>query len=145
MKQALVFAVVVAFTFGSCGSVPPAGIGNPNPGTGSLVAFPTHPEPTSGHNMALLQGKLIVSGGCLRIGPGYGPGDTVLIYWPYGYSYRDTTEGISVFDGRGRFVATVGDYLSLAGGEYRDDITGGRCKGPTWNAGSVDPAPGLAP
>lgn len=145
MKQALGFAVIMAFTFGSCNSVPLAEIGKPNPGTGSLTAFPTHPESTSGHDLALLQGRLILSGGCLRLRPDYLPEHTVLIYWPYGYSYRDTAKGIRIFDEQGRFIATVGDYLSIAGGEYHRDITGGRCKGPTWNAGSVDPAPGLDP
>lgn len=138
MKQLSVAAVVLIFILLGCGP-------SSNPAPPLLAAFPTHPEPTSGHDQALLQGKLIVSGGCLRLRLDYLPEDTFLIYWPYGYSYRENAKGIKVFDEAGRFVATVGDYLSLVGGEYYGDITGGRCKGLTWNAGSVNPAPGLAP
>jgi len=145
MKQALVFAVVLVLTFGSCDLALPIGPGEPNTDAGSLTAFPTHPEPESGHDAALLQGQLIKSGGCLRLQTAYSSEDTHLIYWPYGYSYREDEKSIKVFDETGRFVATVGDYLSLGGGEYRGDITEGLCEGLTWNAGSVDPAPGLAP
>lgn len=131
----------------ACSSTPVGKPSEPNPGInlGSLVAFPTHPEPAGGHDLALLQGKLVVTEGCLRLQPNYEPAGTYLIYWPYGYSYRDNAKGVEVFDEQGRFVANAGDYLSLAGGEYRGDVTKGLCEGPTWNAGSVDSAPGLAP
>lgn len=119
---------------------------NPGTGLGSLVAFPTHPEPSGGgHDMALLQGKLIVVDSCLRLQLDYKPVGSFLIYWPYGYSYRDNAKGIEVFDEQSRFVASVGDYLSLVGGEHGSNVTKGLCEGPTWNAGGVDPAPGLAP
>lgn len=146
MKQAVFVAIWVLFAIVGWDSPSTTKPSGPHPGVdlGSLIAFPVHPR-GSNHNAALAQGKLIVRGGCLRLQGIDAPEYSLLIYWPHGYSYRKKSGSIEVLDDVGKFVATVDDYLSMSGGEYKGDITEGRCKGPIWFAGSVDPAPKLSP
>ena len=54
---------------------------------------------------------------CLWVGQG---SEAHALYWPFGYSAGGNP--LTVYDGSGRAVATVGQHVSLGGGLMPDDV-----------------------
>ena len=106
--------------------------------------FPTVAEP--GPSMqALNSGFLVNEGGCLRL---WYFGESSLLIWPYGYSYRTSWSRIEVLDENGEVIARSGTFVRLAGGETTQrgfntfiEKTGQEpppgCNGPYWVVGGV--------
>lgn len=100
-----------------------------------------------GRMEALLEGKLVLDNGCLRVK--YFD-DNYLLIWPYGFSLRTKGKEIQVVDSDGQVVARVGDKITVGGGEVpgegvkefiEESITGqplpDNCTGPYWIVGVV--------
>lgn len=94
--------------------------------------------------LSLLQGRLVVEEGCLRVDAG-NVGDSYLIIWQPDYFLNDNSGRIEVLDRAGRVVARVDDTISVEGGEVplsnvnshlREPIPS-RCKGPYWLMGDI--------
>ncbi len=87
--------------------------------------------------MALGFGQLILKDGCLRLGSADSPETASLIQWPYGYSYRETSNGVDIFDREGQLKASLGDRLEVVGSETEEAIPDIPCNGPVFFAWSV--------
>ncbi|HEY4663157.1 MAG TPA: hypothetical protein VIH07_05740 [Candidatus Humimicrobiaceae bacterium] len=96
---------------------------------------------------AILEGKLELDNGCLRIK--YFD-DNYLLIWPYGFSLRTEGEEIQVIDENGQVFARVGDNIRVGGGEitgenakesiekyYIETPLPEDCQGPYWVVGEV--------
>lgn len=96
---------------------------------------------------ALLQGKLIVIEGCLRVCAGNN-GDGHLIIWQPDYFLNDHNGKIEILDRDGQVVAVVGETIRIGGGEMpmtpefetqlREPVPD-QCAGPYWLMGEVVP------
>jgi hypothetical protein len=97
--------------------------------------------------LALMYGKLVNEGGCLRVVANEG-GDSYLVLWPAGAEVIVDGDTISIQDASGEIVARVDQPIGLVGGEYtqQDWVAGmlqpGRglpddCPGPYWLAGEI--------
>lgn len=101
-----------------------------------LPFFPTQPEPQTEAMQALLTGKLVVEGDCLRVGEH-------LLIWPYGFTVRDDNGVVEVRDETGGTVAHVGEEVKLGGGQVGElsgdlaPIAEHGCDGPYWIVGEV--------
>ncbi len=109
----------------------------------STPFFPVQNYPSEFSMTALLEGKLALEDGCLRVSDrGY---DNYLLVWPYGFSL--STEGgvIQIMDDTDRPIVRVGDELKVGGGEipderiakYSAELPSDRCPGPYWIVGEV--------
>jgi hypothetical protein len=106
------------------------------------VFFPQLRARRSAYMEALLQGKLIIDAGCLRIEDESGS-ESYLVIWQADYFLNDDQGVIEVLDQNGRVAARVGERISLGGGgvplwdfssELHEPIPS-RCQGPYWLMG----------
>lgn len=72
---------------------------------------------TDGPQMqALMEGKLALTKGCLRIESGYGEQSHVAI-WPFEFGFRESGGSVHILNGEGQVVAQIGDRIRGGGGE----------------------------
>ena len=111
---------------------------------GAEIFFPTH-----GHQrgpivsmMALLEGRLELQEGCLRVVPERDPRGFVVV-WPPGFEVQWQREVIAVVNGGGSVIAWVGDDVALGGGQPPNSVfpEGPRCPGEVWRATEVHRMP----
>jgi len=126
----------------------------------TLLAFPQQAPVTSerARLASLAWGQLTLIDGCLRLVDPYDAKDRGhLIIWPADHTVVDEDGQLSIFDGAGQRVASVGDNIWVGGGE--DDRiepitetafglqapTPAECLGPYWVMGNIehisDPTP----
>ena len=87
---------------------------------------------------ALVFGRLVLENGCLRVQPAEGEGEPYTIVWPGGYQVRQQGERIDILNESQEDVASVGDLISMDGGEvsnYQGE-NAGRCPGKYWITGN---------
>jgi len=68
-----------------------------------------------GQGDALLDGKLVLTNGCLRIEANYGE-ESYAAIWPFEFSFESRSGDVDILDGKGQVVAQVGDYVQVSGG-----------------------------
>lgn len=108
----------------------------------STPFFPVQNYPSEFSMTALLEGKLVLGDGCLRVDNDY---DDYLPVWPHGFSLSIDGEEILIIDGTGKPIARVGDKVKVGGGEipveriakYSEELPSARCSGPYWIVGEV--------
>lgn len=72
---------------------------------------------TNGPQMlALMEGKLALTGGCLRIEENYGE-ESYAAIWPFEFSFEVQNGDVEILNGEGQVVAQVGDQIRVSGGE----------------------------
>jgi hypothetical protein len=115
---------------------------------GHTVYFPKQP-PTATTMLALLEGTLVESGGCLRV-IGTRDDEGLLVLWPYDVMLDAEEEPFEVLNARGGAVARVGDPIRMGGGVMEspasmanyDALIPGMplegCPGPYWIAGDIE-------
>ena len=105
--------------------------------------------PTLGHQRgpivsmaALLEGRLELEEGCLRVVPEGDPRGFVVV-WPPGFEVQWQREVIAVANGGGSVIAKVGDDVALGGGQPPNSVfpEGSRCPGEVWHAMEVHRMP----
>ena len=105
--------------------------------------------PTLGHQRgpivsmaALLEGRLELEEGCLRVVPEGDPRGFVVV-WPPGFEVQRQSEVIAVANGGGSVIAKVGDDVALGGGQPPNSVfpEGSRCPGEVWHAMEVHRMP----
>jgi len=94
---------------------------------------------------ALLQGKLAVTEGCLRV---TGTGRSHLVIWQPDFFVNNNEGVIEILDRNGEVVARVGEEIRIGGGEVplteelkqllREPLPE-RCRGPFWSMGELVP------
>ncbi|MDV2990105.1 MAG: hypothetical protein P3T54_08155 [Dehalogenimonas sp.] len=105
--------------------------------------FPVNKYPEAASFLALNTGKLVVENDVLRLKSG---GDSHLLIWPYGWSYRISGIQVEVLNQDGEFIVRSGQYKAFGGGEvismepYTGISPSGNAGGPYWLVGSVDDA-----
>ena len=92
---------------------------------------------------ALLQGKLAVTEGCLRV---TGSGRSHLVIWQPGFFVNNNEGVIEILDRNGEVVARVGEEIRIGGGEVplteklkqllREPLPE-QCRGPYWSMGEL--------
>jgi len=92
---------------------------------------------------ALLQGKLAVTEGCLRV---TGSGGSHLVIWQPGFFVNNNEGVIEILDRNGEVVARVGEEIRIGGGEVplteklkqllREPLPE-QCRGPYWSMGEL--------
>jgi len=80
----------------------------------STLLFPVQKRSGLGQMDALLEGKLELDNGYLRVK--YFD-DNYLLIWPHGFSLHIEGKEIHVIDSDGQLVARVGDQIKVGGGE----------------------------
>ncbi|HNB55295.1 MAG TPA: LysM peptidoglycan-binding domain-containing protein, partial [Anaerolineales bacterium] len=123
------------------------------PGEINAPHFPRQ-QPGLDQMEAILEGKLIVANGCLRIESFDAP-ISYLPIWPNGYGLGISSNEIKIADDTGEMiVARVGEGVSMGGGELLSldglgEITlqqiPGNCSGPYWLVGAGTHIIPLAP
>jgi hypothetical protein len=115
------------------------GEGSPTP------YFPVQRDPGLSYMQARIEGRLILSEGCLRLKE-QPFARSYMIIWPYGYKLRLEGKTIQVLDADGQVVARVGDWIELGGGvvdsiEFIENYIGQPlppdCTGPYWFAAPI--------
>lgn len=108
------------------------------------LAFPQLRAQSTTFMLALLQGKLAIRDGCLRVSEGdEDPGS--LIIWQPDYFLNDNDGTVEVLDREGKAVARVGERVSMGGGEVslasvETQLRGpipSQCEGPYWLMGEI--------
>jgi hypothetical protein len=114
-----------------------------------LSSVPYFPVQKAGMDRmeAILEGKLELDNGCLRIKYF---NDNYLLIWPYGFSLHTEGEEIQVIDENGQVFASVGDKIRVGGGEMKGENASELiekyyietplpedCQGPYWVIGEV--------
>ena len=79
------------------------------------IAFPRQPADW-GSMTALMNGRLVLVDGCLRIEDPLTNTNSLLI-WPHDFDWQITEGIVEVLDGAGQVVARVGEEISIGGGE----------------------------
>ena len=95
-------------------------------------------------------GTLTLTDGCLRVQAEEYPAEKgYLVIWPAGFTYAETSAGLTVYNADRERVAAVGEAVTLGGGEVsrsyevefeenaRQVLTEA-CSGPYWLAGTVE-------
>jgi hypothetical protein len=98
--------------------------------------FPVQKEFQTTVLTSLIQGKLVLNNGYLRV-------YDELIIWPYGYSLKTEGKEMWVINEKGQPAARVGDEVGIGGGEIPADFAEEKighplpegCEGPYWLAG----------
>jgi hypothetical protein len=75
-------------------------------------------KPASAHPLAPMRGTLELREGCLWMTTS--DGRSWLVLWPNGSRIVQTADGVAVFDGTGKAIATVGKTMQVTGGETHD-------------------------
>jgi hypothetical protein len=88
---------------------------------------------------AVLEGGTLTrdDNGCLRVGE-------QVVIWPRSYSLSGREGAVTVFNGEGEAVATVGEAVTLSGGEASTRLLGlpiADCPGPYWHSNGVVTTP----
>lgn len=122
---------------------------------GDDIPFAVTPDPTvhfpqlrtrsATFMLALLQGKLAVTEGCLRV-TGSGGDSSHLIIWQPDYFLNNNEGVIEILDRNGEVVARVGEEIRMGGGEVplteklkqqlREPLSE-QCRGPYWLMGEL--------
>ena len=101
--------------------------------------------PTLGHQRgpivsmaALLEGRLMLREGCLRVVTLWEPEGFVAV-WPPGFGVQMQEGQVVVVNGGGSVIARVGDNVALGGGQPPSSVfpEGSRCPGEVWHAMTV--------
>ena len=120
---------------------------------GDDIPFAVTPDPTvhfpqlrtrsAAFMEALLQGKLAVIEGCLRVA---GSGDGHLVIWQPDFFVNNNEGVIEILDRNGEVVARVGEEIRIGGGEVplteelkqllREPVPE-QCGGPYWSMGEL--------
>ena len=120
---------------------------------GDDIPFAVTPDPTvhfpqlrtrsAAFMEALLQGKLAVRAGCLRV---IGSGGGHLVIWQPDYFVNNNDGVIEILDRNGEVVARVGEEIRIGGGEValteklkqllREPLPK-QCRGPYWSMGEL--------
>ena len=120
---------------------------------GDDIPFAVTPDPTvhfpqlrtrsAAFMEALLQGKLAVTEGCLRV---IGSGGSHMVIWQPDYFVNNNEGVIEILDRNGEVVARVGEEIRIGGGEVplteelkqllREPLPE-RCGGPYWSMGEL--------
>lgn len=112
--------------------------------TNSVVPFfPQQQISPSVFMDALLVGKLVLVGSCLRVEDN---NNNYVLIWPQGFSLKTADKFIQISDGAGNLVAQVGDNINVSGGEILSEQIGNYvsqtlpndCSGPYWIVASVE-------
>jgi hypothetical protein len=86
---------------------------NPNNTRQSVHYLPVQKEPGADLLTALLDGKIVLDDGYLRV---QAEPHSYLIIWPYGFSWQDKDNEIWILNDKGRAVVEVGDSVTMGGG-----------------------------
>ncbi len=120
---------------------------------GDDIPFAVTPDPTvhfpqlrtrsAAFMEALLQGKLAVTEGCLRV---TGSGRSHLVIWQPDFFVNNNEGVIEILDRNGEVVARVGEEIRIGGGEVplteklkqllREPLPE-QCRGPNWSMGEL--------
>ena len=120
---------------------------------GDDIPFAVTPDPTihfpqlrtrsAAFMEALLQGKLAVTEGCLRV---TGSGGSHLVIWQPDFFVNNHEGVIEILDRNGEVVARVGEEIRIGGGEVplteklkqllREPLPE-QCRGPYWSMGEL--------
>lgn len=94
---------------------------------------------------AQLEGKLVLTEGCLRIQFGEDEKNAYSAIWLHEFSYRRQGDNVAVLDGEGQVVAQLGNQILVSGGggnlnlsqeEFAESFLGPyRCPEPYWIVG----------
>ena len=127
-------------------SVTPASDTPTSEGASTAVFFPQQAPPTGEQSFpaAELIGKLLVRDGCVRVARE--GGSEYLAIWPSGVDLN-TDDTITIVDDAGQVVATVGQEISVGGGEVPLSIAAAYsptmrqpsipCEGPYWLVSNI--------
>jgi len=109
------------------------------------LAFPQLRAQSATFMLALLQGKLVIREGCLRVTGGDEDAGGLVIWQP-DYFLNDNDGIVEVLDREGEVVARVGEKVRMGGGEVpltaelqrqlREPLPS-QCEGPYWLMGEV--------
>ncbi len=66
--------------------------------------------------LALLEGELTLTEGCLRIQSNYGD-ESYAAIWPFEFSFDSSGDSIDILNGERQVVAQVGNQIRVSGGE----------------------------
>ncbi|HEX2095338.1 MAG TPA: hypothetical protein VHG28_23280 [Longimicrobiaceae bacterium] len=114
------------------------------------MAFPQlAPAAEREYPSALLEGTLLLDGGCLRVRASEG-GTSYLVVWPPQAELNASSGTVRVLDSHSRVAAQAGGPIRLGGGEVDSSVpvlralrtplpTG--CPGPLWLASSIVATP----
>lgn len=110
----------------------------------SEVYFLQLKEANAGQMEAQLRGKLVLTEGCLRIQIGENKEDAYTTIWPFEFALNVQSGSVSILNGEGHVVASVGDEVLVSGGElpflsrqeFLDNFSGPYlCPNPYWLVG----------
>ncbi|MDW7727590.1 MAG: hypothetical protein SCH70_10885 [Candidatus Methanoperedens sp.] len=139
------FGIIMSLLVSGCVEKPSQNGNSVNTSSSATPFFPTQKNYTELSMLALLEGKLLLEDGCLRVDDNY---NSYLPVWPYGFSLNTDGDVVTeVIDATGHPVARVGDKIKLGGGEipheyivqYSAELPSDRCSGPYWIVGEVIP------
>lgn len=134
LKSGLVLTVINIYLITTaCTNIPTS--------TPSLVtSFPQQINAPNSFMEALVEGKLVLINGCLRINDTYG--NSYLLIWRPGFSTHMDQGIVQIIDSMGEVVASVGDFVAIGGGENPTPTYLGLaeplpndCLGPYWLVG----------
>lgn len=112
--QYLLYLQVFLATLGGCEGIDPSGI-VPGEQAQDQVHFLRVRDVDGPQMEAQLEGKLVLSEGCLRIQVENEEAYTTI--WQNDFSYRKQGDSVAVLNGEGQIVARVGDRILVSGGE----------------------------
>ncbi len=134
------FGVIILILVSGCVEKPSQNGISANTSSSAAPFFPTQKNYTEHTMLALLEGKLVLEDGCLRV-------DNYLLLWPHGLSISTDGKVIQIIDNTGKPIARVGDNIKLSGGggempreiiaNYSTELPIDRCSGPYWIVGEV--------
>ena len=109
---------------------------------GIVVPRVEHQEGPKTSPAALLVGRLVLSGRCLRIEK-TGGGAQYLVIWPPGFEVNVRGKQVVVVNGAGAVITQVGDMVELSGGESPalNSPDAPHCSGKGWYAYTVRTRP----
>ncbi|MFZ3383496.1 MAG: hypothetical protein WA144_06185 [Candidatus Methanoperedens sp.] len=134
------FGIIMSILVTGCIEKPSQNGVSVNTSSSAAPLFPIQKNSTELSMLALLEGKLALQNGCLRV-------DNYLLVWPHGFSINTDGEIIQIIDDTNKTIAHVGDKVKLGGGGgemsnehiagYSAELPSDRCSGPYWIVGEV--------
>lgn len=108
-----------------------------------ILLFPQQLEANPDSMEALLEGRLVLVSGCLRVQDS--DNNNYLLIWPQGFSPYTEDGGVQVKDATGQTVVQVGDNVKVTGGEissaqidnYAKNLSND-CTAPYWIVASIE-------
>jgi hypothetical protein len=83
---------------------------------GQAVHFLRQKDTDGPQMLALMEGRLALTEGCLRIQSSYGE-ESYAAIWPFEFSFSKNGGNVHILNGEGQVVAQVGDQIRVSGGE----------------------------